>query len=191
MISYIKGFVQEWGRQCVIVMTPGGVGYEVRMKNKDLGIENGDEIGLYTYLKVSDTAMDLYGFQKSEERDFFVLLLSVSGVGPKSALNILGLGSIAEIKGAIGRGDVPYLTAVQGMGKKTAERLVVELKGKVDISNVSGNPASGAQLSEVIDGLTSMGYSKEESKLTAKSLKVEGKSTEDLLKEALQMLSKR
>jgi len=98
--------------------------------------------------------MDLYGFEELEEKKFFELLISVKGIGPKGALNILGLGSMDEIQNAIGRGDVKYLTQVSGLGKRTAERLCVELKSKVE-SRKSKVLDSGANsvLAEVVEGL--------------------------------------
>ena len=111
-------------------------------------------------------------------------LLTVSGVGPKSAMNILALGSIDDIKSAIVRGDVKYLTAVQGMGKKTAERMVVELKSKIAVKDI-GQDITGGILSEVMDGLVSMGYTRSEAKDVVQTLDPKGKDTETLLKEAL------
>jgi len=105
-------------------------------------------------------------------------------------MNILNLGSLDELKDAIAREDVKYLTSVQGMGQKTAERLVVELKAKVSsLDNKIKSKASQA-LIDVIDGLTSMGYGKEEVKLVIRELKTEGRNTEEILREALKKLSK-
>jgi len=137
--------------------------------------------------------MDLYGFRTKEEKSFFSLLLSVSGVGPKSAMNILAIGSIHDIEDAILRADAKYLSAVQGIGKKTAERMVVELKSKMQKRSSSGEvrqTAGGNILEEVIDGLVSMGYSKEDARAAALTCDADGKSTEQLLRDALQTLSK-
>lgn len=193
MISLLKGTVQSFTNDAIVLMTAGGVGYEIKVKSEKLKVKSGEEVSLYTYLKVSENAMELYGFETMEEKAFFSLLLSVSGVGPKSAVNILSLGSIENIQDAILRKDVQYLTAVQGMGKKTAERLVVELKSKIKkngSSNVAGGEKVGDALSEVIDGLAAMGYSKEEAKAAAQALDPDGKSTEALLREALRSLSR-
>jgi len=137
--------------------------------------------------------MDLYGFRTTEEKSFFSLLLSVSGVGPKSAMNILAIGSIHDIEDAILRADAKYLSAVQGIGKKTAERMVVELKTKIQKSTGGAqarNTAGGNILEEVIDGLVSMGYSKEDARAAALSCDADGKSTEQLLRDALQIVAK-
>lgn len=187
MISLLKGTIEHVGKDAIVLMTDGGVGYEVVVRRSGSDVREGDVVTMYTYLKVSENAMELYGFQTMQERAFFQLLLGVSGVGPKSAMNVLALGSIAEIQTAIAREDVQYLTAVQGMGKKTAERMVVELKSKISTSD-SGLQTSvdGQTLSEVIDGLVAMGYGKEEAKAVVKGLDAKGKTTEELLRLALQ-----
>ena len=166
MISILTGTIQASGKDHIVIMTAGGVGYEVkcRFQISDFRFQIGDVVTLYTYLKVSDSAMELYGFEKIEEREFFELLMTVSGVGPKTALHIMGIGSIAEIQNAIARGDVKYLTAVQGMGKKTAERLVLELKSKVNGLQTTdyGQSANSEVVGEVIDALVSMGYGRDD-----------------------------
>ncbi len=192
MISYITGKIQSVGKDSVVVETTGGVGYEIFLsKTVAMNYSAGQEVSFFTYLRVSESAMDLYGFQNAEQKDFFELLLSVSGVGPKSAMNILNLGSIDDIRGAIARQDVKYLTAVQGMGQKTAERLVVELKNKIGkIENMGEITGDSQILSDVIEGLVSMGYGKEEAKDAVKDIDSKDKTTEEVLKEALKKLSK-
>ncbi|MDZ4228370.1 MAG: Holliday junction branch migration protein RuvA [Candidatus Levybacteria bacterium] len=192
MISFIKGTIQNTSKDSVVVETSSGVGYEIFL-SKTIAIKYsiGKEVSFFTYLKVSESSMDLYGFENSEQKEFFQLLLSVSGVGPKSAMNILNLGSIDEIKNAIAREDVKYLTAVQGMGQKTAERLVVELKTKIGKIGGSKVMSGDSQImADVIDGLASMGYGKEEAKNAVQSIDAKKKSTEEVLREALKMLSK-
>ncbi len=190
MIGCIQGTIELKQKESILVLTAGGVGYDVVLSKITLQeMHTGQPCFLYTYLKVSDSGMVLYGFDTVEHRDFFLLLLSVSGIGPKSALNVLSLGSTGDIQAAIARGDVAYLSAVQGMGKKTAERIVVELKSKVVSSGISGSntqTGQGDMLAEVIDALIAMGYSKEEAKERVQSLITEGKTTTQLVKEALQ-----
>ena len=192
MISFIKGTIHSVDKDNVVVQTTGGVGYKIFLsKNIVLKYLPGKEVSFFTYLKVSDSALDLYGFENTEQKEFFELLLSVSGVGPKSAMNILNLGSIDDIKGAIARQDVKYLTTVQGMGQKTAERLVVELKNKIGkMENMAEITGDSQILADVIDGLASMGYGKEEAKDTVKSIDTKNKTTEQVLREALKRLSK-
>jgi len=149
----------------------------------------GQDAELYTYLKVSEQAHDLYGFATKDEKAFFELLLSVKGVGPKGALNILSLGSIANIQDAIARADIGYLTQVSGLGKKTAERMCVELKSKVGKVSKAGVPGSDSGvLGDVVEGLAAMGYTKEEAREAVQHLDATNKKAEALLREALSLL---
>lgn len=193
MIASIIGKVLAHTKSGVIVETASGLGYEVHLTPEDtVKSATGATVHFFTYLKVSDQAQDLYGFSTIEAREFFNLLLTVSGVGPKTALNILALGSIDVIQAAIARGDVKYLTAVQGMGKKTAERVVVELKSKLKGSQSlgDGGSVSSGILGDVVDGLLTMGYSQEEAREVVQSLASDGKTSEMLLREALQRLGR-
>ena len=191
MISFLTGKIIQKNASSIVIMTSGGIGYLVSIQvGKYSSIQVDSEVSLYTYLKVSETAMDLYGFETLEEKRFFELLISVKGVGPKGALNILGLGSIDEIQAAISRSDVKYLTQVSGLGKRTAERLCVELKNKVgSVGRDTGNPAMSDSLGEVVEGLVTMGYSKEEARDVVQQLDSDGKTTEELLKQSLKYLS--
>lgn len=192
MIGLVTGTLLEKNNTTLLVETSGGVAYEIMVTPaRATEFLVGASARLYTYLKVSDSAQELFGFGTTVERDFFRLLLTVSGIGPKSALTILGLGSIESIQAAIARGDIAYLTGVQGMGKKTAERVVVELKAKLKgVPNGERELPAGATdvLGDVIDGLVAMGYSAGEARQAAQSLSVVGKTSEQLLREVLQKL---
>ncbi len=190
MIALLKGTVTAKHKTSIVLMTSGGVGYEVYMQPlKVLSAVIGNEMTLYTYLKVSDSALDLYGFEHAEDKDFFSLLMTVSGVGPKTAMNILSLGSMKDIGSAIGRGDVKYLTAVSGLGKKTAERLVVELKTKIGSQGGSSSvQGDSGVLGDVIEALIGLGYSAEDAKSVVTSLDAEGKNTEEVLRMALRKM---
>ncbi len=191
MISFIKGTIIESDKDNVVVQTNSGVGYEIYIPiNKISSYRVGQEASFFTYLKVSDSALDLYGFENTEQKEFFELLMSVSGIGPKSAMNILNLGSIDEIKSAIARQDVKYLTEVQGLGQKTAGRLVVELKSKITGKIAGGNDGETRVLVDVVDGLSAMGYGKEEVKEVLNGLELKGKSTEAILRLVLKKLGK-
>lgn len=189
MISYISGVVKAKGKSDVTILTSGGIGYEINIANSffaDLKI--GQEVEIFTYLKVAESALDLFGFRNLEEKNFFELLISVKGLGPRGALNILALGSIDEIQDAISRADVAYLTKVSGIGRRTAERLVVELKNKIVRSLKTNNLEQelvGDKLADVVEALIAMGHSKDEAREIVKSLDVKDKSVEVLLKEAL------
>lgn len=192
MISLLHGTIQSIESKSLVLMTPGGVGYELGITSSFATSKKvGETITLHTYLKVSDSALQLFGFESLEQRAFFMLVLSVSGVGPKSAMNILNLGSIADIQSAIARGDAAYLTGVQGMGKKTAERMIVELKNKVSVSDTSSaQHIDGQVMADVIDGLVAMGYTKEEARNTVQTLDSTESNTEQLLRKALKLLMK-
>lgn len=188
MIAYIQGTIIGSTKQSLIIATQSGVGYEVVLPaHKLLELNTGVPVSLFIYHKVSENSQELFGFSRLEDRDFFMLLMTVSGIGPKSAMNIMSLGSIEDIRDAIARGDVGYLTSIQGMGKKTAERLVVELKSKIELGtrvSVRSKPADGV-LDDVVEGLISMGYTKEESRDMLQNIEGEGKSAAEILKEVL------
>jgi Holliday junction DNA helicase RuvA len=191
MISYLQGTIQSTGKDSIVVLTTGGIGYEVQLTPiKAQQLRTGSSIMLHTYLRVTDSSHTLFGFFDVQEKSFFELLLTVSGVGPKSAMNILALGSIDDISAAIARKDVKYLTSVQGMGKKTAERLVVELQQKVGaVSTHTDDDVNGTAMGEVIDALVAMGYQKTEAIEAVKQLDTADKKIEVLLREALKLLS--
>ncbi len=189
MIRVIMGEVIEQNLSGVVLMTEGGVGYALFVTpNTSASLAVGRNATLHTYLKVAEGALELFGFLHIEERIFFEKLLTVSGVGPKTALNILALGKMQSIQDAIIRGDVKYLTAVQGMGKKTAERLVVELKGKMARTLESSPEGESDALGEVVEALLAMGYEESEAREAANALSgVDGTVTE-LVKKALQFI---
>ncbi len=194
MIGFLSGVVLEKNAHGILLETASGVGYEVTVTPRVVAeFVVGSSIRLYTYLKVSDSAQELFGFPNTAARDFFKLLLTVSGVGPKSALTILSLGEIDQIQAAIGRGDLAYLTGVQGMGKKTAERLVVELKTKLqNVVSVQGESVTGSteSLGDIIEALVSMGYSPVEARATVQQLNSQTTNSEGLLREALKLLAR-
>jgi len=124
------------------------------------------------------------------EKELFLKFLDVNGVGPKSALHLISLGSVEEISSAIARGDINYLTKVSGIGKKTAERIVVELKSKMSKLGIDNLELDNGQLGEVMDALVSLGYSKDEAREVVKNLDSEGKNSEELIRQALMILGK-
>ena len=178
----------------MVVLTAGWVGYEVALQaNKLEKLKVGDEVGLHTYLAVRESAMELYGFENETDKELFLNFLSVSGIGPKTAMHLLSLGTVDEISNAIGRGDVAYLTNVSGIGKKTAERIVVELKEKIKRLKdykITGGDSFGGVLGDVVQALIGLGYSAEEVRETVKDLKTECKDAGKLVKEALRKLGK-
>jgi len=188
MISFIKGKIIGKDHNSLTVLTFGGVGYKVFVKPTALDsyVVN-SEREILTYLSVSETALNLYGFIDEQERGLFLLFLNVTGIGPKSALHLLSLGTADEISSAISREDVEYLTKVSGVGRKTAERIVVELKSKIlNIKSEIGNSnISGGVLGDVSEGLMALGYSAQQAREVIKKLDATDKNSEQLMREAL------
>jgi holliday junction DNA helicase RuvA len=148
--------------ETAIVLMVGGAGLYVRVPKTALdSMPNvGDTLTLYTHLTVREDDISLYGFTSEEERAIFEVLISVSGVGPKMALAILGTLSAEQLRNAVGREDAALLTRVPGIGKKTAEKIIFELKGKLKVSGVMAELAGLSDTdSDVIAALTALGYS--------------------------------
>jgi len=189
MISTITGKVISNNGLELVVMTSGGVGYKIFVNPaKSDRWPTGSEAQILTYLAVREDAMDLFGFGAEAERQLFLKLLSVSGIGPKSALHTLSLGEVDEINSAIARGDADYMTKVSGIGRKTAERIVVELKSKmVSVGTVLGEVTG--KMAEVIEGLIVLGYSASEAREAVKDISDE-LPTELIIREALKKFRK-
>ena len=168
----------------------GGVGYKVATTKETLGqLSVGAKATLWTHLAVREDVLDLYGFQNERELQFFELLLTVPSVGPKSALAILNVASVETLRSAIAAGNDSYLTNVSGIGKKTAQKILFELKDKIG----PAAEASAAQLEreeEALAAMRSLGYSLHEAREALKKvpLTVEGSSAR--VREALRLLGK-
>ncbi len=160
MIAALTGRLEGRTPDSVIINV-GGVSFLVHAPAStvhDCGAI-GQTIVLYTHLYVREDALNLYGFHQAGERDFFGRLLSVSGVGPKVALALLSGMPLADLETAIAQGNVDALTRIPGVGKKTSARLVLELKGKLDLSQVvSGRAATTPAYADVLAALTNLGY---------------------------------
>lgn len=193
MIAQISGKVVSNNGLETVIMTTGGVGYRVMVSPSAAKLcVVGNEIVLDTYLVVREDVLDLFGFANISEKKLFKNFVSVSGVGPKTALHLLSLGSVEEIVLAVGRGDVDFLTKVSGIGKKTAERIVVELREKMNKEqNISGRGAVASESGEVndaLEGLITLGYSALQARETLKKIDTNGKTSEQLLREALRII---
>ncbi len=189
MIYRLKGKVWEVSERHLTVEVNGlgyGLGVPDFIATK---YSEGDDISLYTYLHVREEAMDLYGFETRAERATFLLLLSVSGVGPKVALNILSHLPLAEIEQALVQAKPEYFQQISGVGRKLAERLIVELKGK--IVTLPGDDLVILGESELA-ALQQLGYTAREAKEALRQLPTElnGASLETRLRAALRLLSK-
>lgn len=166
MISFLRGHLISKSTGYVIIEVRD-IGYQVYVgENLLQELTVGAEIELYTHHQVKEEASDLYGFKSLADLELFELLLSVSGVGPKSALGVLSIASADDIKEAIIRGDADLLTKVAGIGKKTAERLVLELKTKILKIGAGGTSLSSfaAGGGDELDALMSLGYSLSEAR---------------------------
>lgn len=187
MIAQVIGKISGKTERSLIVDT-GGVGYEVYC-NKDIlsTTKAGQEIKFFTYLSVREDAQDLYGFLSHDDLAFFKTLLSVSGIGPRSALNILDAAKPADIRRAVANQDAGSLYAVHGLGKKTAEKIVVELKDKLELGIASG-PAGEDET--VMEAIINLGYSSSEARQAVRLVKDKGGDLADKVKAALKSLSR-
>lgn len=164
MIGCLKGIVKEKSPQGIILEV-GGVGYELLIPSNSLsGVPaEGEESSLYTYLHVREDVMQLYGFLTQEEKDLFINLISVTNVGPKVALSVLSAFSTSSLKKAIMTEDVDLIVGIPGIGKKSAQRLILELKEKLalpELEVASGHStAIGSVYSEARKALKGLGYS--------------------------------
>lgn len=191
MIAYISGKIIQKTDKSLIVQA-GGVGYQIFVSTDVLSRSPalGETTELWTYMAVRENAMDLFGFETIDEKNFFELLLSVSGIGPRSALSILSIAPMTTIKKAIGSGDTSYLTKVSGIGRKTAEKIVVELRDK--LSALGHNDESGSLRgeSDVLEALQSLGYSLNDARNAAKEIPADIVGTNARIKEALKILGR-
>ncbi|MEX1063805.1 MAG: Holliday junction branch migration protein RuvA [Candidatus Paceibacterota bacterium] len=190
MIGYIAGTVQAASDKYIIVDVRG-VGYRVTIPEK---IRNsiakiGEEVKLFTHYSLSprDGAVELYGFTTPEELNFFELLTTVSGIGPKSAQSILASADLQSLQIGIIRGDAKYLRKVSGIGEKTAQRLVLELKTKVMTADLGASEGVSTD-SEAIDALVALGYSEYQARDVLKQMGNSASTTEDKIKNALKLL---
>lgn len=198
MYYYIKGKLAVKSDNFIVVET-AGIGYKIytSLTSIEKLPQLGCDVTAYTYLNVREDAMELYGFAAEEERKMFLLLISVSGVGPKAALALLSVATPEKLAAAIVTGNEKLLTKAAGVGPKAAKRIILELKDKIDNTAI-GIDEDGVILSstdeitensrtEAISALVTLGYSAQEAKNVL--LKLDGTlSTEELIKKALAQL---
>lgn len=192
MISYLEGAIVFTGNRFVVV-NAGGVGYKVFLAPETIRTipEKSGTVKLWTHLHVREGALELYGFLAFAELSFFELLISVPGVGPKSAIGILGIAPLDTLRKAIAVGETSYLTKVSGIGRRMAEKIVLELKEKL-----GGGAGGEALLSELrkeadaLDALASLGYSMKEAREALERVPRDIEGTEKRLQAALKMLGR-
>lgn len=190
MIAKIKGKI-EYLKNGYAVVSVGNIGYKVFVSAYAFGkMASAKDVELFIHTYVREDTLALYGFLTREELDMFELLISISGIGPKAALGILSIASPKEIHTAIASEDSSILTRVSGVGKKTAERVILELKNKIPV--ISGEEGKEVMADkDAIEALTSMGYSVTEAR---EALKLVSKDVEDIgekVKAALKNLGKK
>jgi len=199
MIASLSGQIKykspELRKDSYFVIEAGGVGYKVYTPLSNLKkLSEGQETTVYTYLAVSERALDLYGFLDPAAKTFFTLLLDVPGIGPKSAINILEKTTMSEVQQAILNDDPTVLTKMSGLAEKTAEKIIITLKRKVESLTVKPKgkkaQAQAAADTDVFDALVSFGYSAVEAKKVLSRIDQKITEPSKRLKEALKYLGK-
>jgi len=189
MISFLRGKIINKGNGYVILEVEN-VGYQVFITPIMFAeIDIGQEIELHTHQYVREDALDLYGFGSMDELALFQLLIAISGIGPRSAIGVLSVAKIDDIKQSIASGDASLLTKVSGIGRKTAERVVLELKEKIGALNLStGKKMHGVANSDEIDALVALGYSISQARQALSEIDSSIKDSGDKIRAALKKL---
>ena len=200
MIRFLRGEYLYYESGAIVLETPAGIGFRVFISDTSslLTKHEGEVIEVYTYMQVKEDGMALYGFADTEGLALFEQLITVKGVGPKAGLAIMSTGTPNQIKGIIAAGDAASIAMAPGIGKKTAERVILELKDKVSAlpfegADISGGfapaaaPGSGER-GEAVVALTTLGYSKKEAEAAVASVPEDGLTAEEYVKKSLKFL---
>ena len=201
MYAFIEGTVCEKTNGC-LVLQAGGVGWQLSCSNNTLMAAPalGEAMRCFTFLSVREDALELFGFATREEKEMFLQLTSVSGIGPKTALGVLGAMPLRDLNLAILLGDVNALSRAPGIGKKTAQRIALELKDKVSQADVSAAAAGSAAavpaasmaadcVAEAIEALTALGYSSTEARNAVSQVRDQSDKPEELIRLALRAMA--
>ncbi len=189
MIGFLSGTI-KLNTDKHLIIDVNGVGYKIFISGntfKNLP-KPGEKVELYTHLYIRESLMELYGFLNRQELEFFELLISISGIGPKGALGVLTVASIDTLKTAIANEESSILTKVSGIGKKMAEKIILELKNKTG-EEFKGK--AGIDDSDTIDALVNLGYRTKEARDILKKIPKQVKGVENRVREALKLLSKK
>ena len=192
MIGFLEGTVLHIEGRFALIMV-GGVGYKVFVTTETqsaLKKQKEKPAKLWTYLAVREDALDLYGFLEKKEQEFFELLITISGIGPKSALNILSVTTIENLRRAIASGETAYLTKISGIGRKIADKIVLELKDKIDFLEGEEDSSTVKEETDALEGLKALGYGEREGRDALKKLPKDIAGTSARLKAALKLLGK-
>jgi len=186
MIGSIKGKIILKTDKFLIVET-AGVGYKINVSNAILSKlkKENKNVLFWIYTHVREDILELYGFLNREELDLFKMLINVSGIGPRGALGILNIASVETLKKAVGNGDTAYLTKISGIGRKTAEKIVIELRDKIEVDKT--DVSLQGEL-DVLEALKSLGYSQNEARGVLKKVS-SSVDTNTKIREALKILS--
>lgn len=188
MIRRIAGKVVDVGSNTITVDCHG-VGYKLFLTpTLALRQKKGEEVTFWTHLVVREDKLDLYGFEKKEELDFFELLITISGIGPKSALGILSLATLDTLFEAISTGEVALLTKVAGIGKKNAQKIVVELKDKIGDQNFDTTRSNSPEI-DAIEALKTLGYQERVAREALQQVEKTITDTGERIKAALKILN--
>ncbi|MBO1085491.1 MULTISPECIES: Holliday junction branch migration protein RuvA [Enterococcus] len=200
MYEYLRGIVTFISPYYIVVETQG-VGYQIALGNPYRYSSKLDkEVKIYVHQVIREDAHLLYGFDSLEEKQLFLRLVSVSGIGPKSALAIMASDDHSGLIQAVETGDVTYLTKFPGVGKKTAQQMILDLKGKFGELSIDtpfslfdeATVQDASALSEAMEALSALGYSEREIKRVEKQLKeIDNQTTDEYLRQALKLMMKK
>ncbi len=189
MIGHITGRVIDINEKSIIVDVRG-IGYLVHINPIDVPrIE--EEVSYYIETVVREDAIELFGFKDKKTKDFFMMLISISGIGPRGAMGILALAPIDTLTKAVAKGDIGFLTKVSGIGKKTGEKIILELRDK--IGNIFGTDGTGREIgNDAYDALSALGYSSAEIRQVLQNLPedIDVDDTQAVIRSALKIVSK-
>lgn len=188
MIAFVQGKVVSYDTEHIVVENQG-IGWDIAWPHADR-IHLNEEVRIYTYMHISENDIGLYGFESSEEKNLFLKLITVKGLGPRTAMNMLAAASTDKIIGAIEQGDVALLKRLPGIGAKTASQIILDLKGKLVQAETKAE--SYAQpVQEALEALKNLGYKQGELQIAGKYMSEKsGLSTEEYLRIGLQALVK-
>jgi len=187
MIALLQGKI-ELKTDKFVILNVQGVGYKIHCTAATIEKIKDEENKFFIHLYPRENILDLYGFLFFEELEFFEMLISISGIGPKAGLAILSIASLEDLKTSIGSGQVGLLSKVSGIGKKTAERVILELRSKILVSGDSVKQLISND--EAIDALISLGYTGRQAGEALRKVPAKVKKIEDRVKEALKILGK-
>ncbi len=191
MIAHIKGQIIHKGLGFIVVET-GGIGYKITITTETQNTLTTSPLGLaslWIYQAIREDSSDLYGFISIEELNFFELLISISGVGPKTAIGVLNASSIENLQTAISSGETSYLTKISGIGRKLAEKIVFELKEKIGGERTEMTVAMKGD-ADVLEALISLGYNEREAREAIKKLPNDVIGANNRVKAVLKFLGK-